>query len=100
MHEFCGECRLVILQNRFPSRCTDDYALTNSLRVGQELVETHDRNRQRVRARKCRIARDAPISGLVQALNQIAGLLKFNGEEVGGGDIDALDLYARHCRAA
>ena len=68
----------------------DYHALSNLFRVGQKLAEP-DRDR---------CTRQIPISSFVEAIDEITGLLELYREEVGGTDIDSLDLNAPHIAAA
>src|SRR5207237_613299 len=53
-----------------------------------------------MRATNSRHAAGVTISSLVQALDEIAGLLKFNRNKVSCGSVDALDFRARRLRRA
>src|SRR5947209_3953860 len=73
-----------------PSRLTDDDALADLLRVGHEVFESDGHGR----------AREVSVCGLVHPIDEVARVLKFDGEEERAGDVDALDFDASGARAA
>src|SRR5207249_4492886 len=85
---------LIRLQRLLPSRSKDDYSLPDGLRVRQELVQANNRHRQLMRRLKCRTAGGVTVSCLVNSLDQITRLLKFDREEEGAGAVYPMHVDA------
>src|SRR5205823_10239675 len=85
-----GEPALVRFEPLLPTRLTDDDAVLDGLRVGQELVAPHGRD----------AARRVAVGRLVEAVDEEARVLELNREEEGRRRVDALDLAALRVRAA
>src|SRR5205807_4444411 len=76
------------------------YSLANLLGVQQEFAVANNRNWELMRAAERRRSIRITVSSLVNALDQITSLLKFNGQKEGGRDVDSLRLDARLIVAA
>src|SRR2546423_10741749 len=95
LYKFRSVSNFVVLDRLFPASLPDHHSLTYLLRVRQELVKTNDWHCQRMRTTESRISNRVAISSFVDPLDEISGLLEFNREEVGRGDVDALEFNAR-----
>ena len=79
LHNLQSECLLVILQRLLPARLSYDDVPANCLSVRQKLVdEADDWDLKLVSTAERRSAVGIAIRSLVNALDEIAGLLKFN----------------------
>jgi hypothetical protein len=83
LHETIKIGNLVPFQRSLPIALIHNYAIGNGALVRQELVKSHDRNRQRVRAIECRGSGSLTERRLVSALDEVSCLLKLNREEEG-----------------
>lgn len=90
----------VVFQNGFPSRLEHDYAPADLLRIEQELSQPNYGNGQLVWSANRRITRRVAIGGLVHALDQEAGILKFNRKKESRRNVDALNFDALSIGAA
>jgi len=82
----------VIFQHRLPTCLAHDYSLPNLLRIQQKLIQAHDGHRKLMRAANGRCSGRISVSRLVNSLNEVIGVLKFNRQEESGRGIDALSV--------
>ena len=75
-----SEGSLVIFQLLLPVPHVDNYAASDLLCVRQKLVESDDRNGDRMRSAKGRVAGGAAVSDFVEPFDQVTRVLKFNLE--------------------
>ena len=85
-----GEGDLVRLKLLLPPLRADDDAVRDRARVGHEGLAAHGHGR----------VRDIAERGLVEPVNEEAGLLELYREEEGSGDVDAVRVNAGLVRAA
>ena len=81
MCELCRKSLLVILECLLPVTLIDYDTLSDLLRVQQKLAQADYGNRQLVRTADSLSPAVVAVSSLVQTLDQVTSLLKFNREE-------------------
>src|SRR5205085_6727171 len=95
LHEVQGEGLFVTLQHLLPTSLTDNHTLPDLPRVRQEFGIAHSWNRKLMRAANAGCANRIAVVRLVHPLDEIARLLRFDREEIGGRDIQSRQANAR-----